>query len=165
MTQTVDRCKNGACTRPIYRGRVCYRCWAGIKWTSICQRVANKNGNNPSYEGLPIGFTREGLIKWVMDNPPPADMQQPSIDRIKPELGYSPGNIRWLEKRRNIPGPNRDLPEGQRKCSRCGAVKPATNEYFPRTVKEGRKALSTFCHPCNRVYQNNWRQRDSRAAS
>jgi hypothetical protein len=45
-------CKNGGCQRPIYRGRVCFRCWAGIKWTSVMQRVANKNGNNNSYEGI-----------------------------------------------------------------------------------------------------------------
>ena len=80
------RCRNGGCTRKIYRGKYCFRCWAGVKWTSIIQRVENKNGNNPSYVGIPIKFTRESLIKWVYDNPPPIYMDIPSIDRIVPKL-------------------------------------------------------------------------------
>lgn len=153
-----SHCNNGGCTRPLYRGKECFRCWAGTKWTSIVQRLENKTGHCNAYVGLPLGFTRETLIQWVFDNPPPADMAQPSIDRIKPELGYAPGNIRWLEFRKNTKGANRDLPDDRRMCSRCKQVKPADNEHFPRTVKRGRKTLSTMCHPCNRVYQAKWRE-------
>jgi hypothetical protein len=153
-----SQCSNGGCTRPTYRGKYCFRCWAGVKWTSIVQRIENKTGHCRAYEGLPLGFTRETLIQWVLDNPPPEDMQWPSIDRIKPELGYAPGNIRWIERNKNVKGPNRDLPYGLRGCSRCKLVKPEDNVNFPRTVKRGRKTYSSMCLECNRVYQSNWRE-------
>jgi hypothetical protein len=148
-----SRCRNGGCTRPTYRGKYCFRCWAGVKWTSIVQRIQNKTGHCKAYEGLPLGFTREELIKWVLDNPPPADMAQPSIDRIKPELGYVPGNIRWLEMKKNRTGGNRDLPEELRQCAICKEVKP----FYSFPIGKGRRRGS-YCKPCNRTYQNNWKE-------
>lgn len=154
MKITTQQCHNGNCTRPIYRGKYCFRCWSGVKWTSIVQRLENKTGHCNAYVGLPLGFTRESLIQWVLDNPPPPEMQEPSIDRIKPELGYVPGNIRWLEFRKNRAGGNRDLPDGQRACSICKTVKPATNEYFPRASG----GLGSYCKPCNNAYQARWKR-------
>jgi hypothetical protein len=119
------------------------------------QRIENANGHCASYVGIPLGFTREELIAWVLQNPPPADMKWPSIDRIEPAKGYVPGNIRWLEFRRNCAGANRDLPDGMRRCAICGEVKPAANEYFPRNKTK----LSAYCHPCNRAYQREWKER------
>lgn len=156
-------CRNGGCTsQVVYRGKYCFRCWAGVKWTSIVQRLENKTGHCNSYVGIPIDFTREELISWVLNNPPPKDMQKPSIDRIIPELGYTKGNIRWLEFRKNASGPNRDLPDGYRRCAICAVVKLATNEFFP-FGKSGR--FSSYCKPCNRVYQHNWElKRETRHA-
>lgn len=145
-------CRNGGCTKPIYRGRVCFRCWAGIKWTSIRQRIENKNGNNPSYEGIPLGFTREELILWVMGNPPPETLEVPSIDRIIPELGYVPGNIRWIEKDLNSCGPQRDLMlNGKRMCAKCKQVFPASNSIFVKQSKN-KHGLGIYCKPCWRGY-------------
>ena len=160
MTHAAESlCNNGGCTRPRYRGKECYRCWAGTKWTSIVLRLRNANGRCASYIGLPLGFTRETLIQWVFDNPPPEDMETPSIDRIKPELGYVPGNIRWLDRRKNSAGPNRDLPDELRRCAICKTVKPFYS--FPIGSKDKRR--SSYCKPCSREYQRNWEaQRDAR---
>lgn len=151
---SLDTCKNGNCTKLIYRGRVCYRCWAGIKWTSINQRVANKNGNNPSYEGVPIKFTRLAFIQWVLDNPPPRSMATPSIDRIEPELGYAPGNIRWLDRRRNSAGNNRDVPDGQRWCNHCARVLPISAFGVNNGRKWGPK-VQVYCRSCRESYRLN----------
>lgn len=43
--------------------------------------------------GTPIAFRRDG-IRGPVDS-------SPSLDRIKPELGYVPGNIRWISMRAN----------------------------------------------------------------
>ena len=145
-------CSNGGCTRQVYRGKHCFRCWAGVKWTSIVQRIGNKTGHCPTYVGIPLGFTREEFVRWVLDNRPPADMQHPSIDRIEPKLGYVPGNIRWLEFRKNSSGANRDLPDDLRRCAICTKVKPFFS--FP---KNGKKR-SSYCKPCNNVYQKNWEE-------
>lgn len=117
------------------------------------QRVANVNGKCSSYVGIPLAFTKETLIQWVMDNPPPADMRQPSIDRIVESKGYVPGNIRWLELRKNSAGPNKDLPDELRRCAICKAVKPFYS--FPMGSRNRR---SSYCKPCNRVYQRNWEE-------
>ena len=151
-------CTNGDCTRPVYRGKDCFRCWAGVKWYSITQRLRNANGKCKSYVGVPLGFTRAEFIQWVIDNPPPWDMEKPSIDRIKPELGYVPGNIRWLELRKNSAGPNRDLPDGLRRCAICRGTKPFYS--FPMGARGLR---SSYCKPCNRAYQRQWES--NRAAS
>lgn len=162
MTETIRaagtaHCRNGGCRRPLYRTQFCFRCWAGTKWVSIWQRIQNKNGNTPSYVGVTLGFMKADFIQWVLDNPPPEHLDEPSIDRIINELGYAPGNIRWIERRYNSAGTNKDLaPQGLRKCSKCSAILPANNEHFPRTVKHGRRTLSTMCKPCNRVYQYAW---------
>lgn len=105
------QCVNGGCTRsPRFRDTLhCFRCWAGIKWTSILQRVANVNGRCASYVGIPLGYTRSEFVAWVIANPPPEWMARPSIDRIVTPLGYVPGNIRWLEFREN--------------CRSCGRFK------------------------------------------
>lgn len=100
------QCMNGGCTRiGRYRDTTdCFRCWAGVKWTSVVARIQNKNGRCQSYVGTPLGFTREEFVAWVMLNPPPETMARPSIDRITPSQGYVPGNIRWLEQRINARG-------------------------------------------------------------
>lgn len=158
----MSHCSNGGCRQPVYRGKYCFRCWAGVKWTSIVQRLENKMGNCNSYVGIPLGFTRETLIHWVLENPPPKDMKIPSIDRIKGALGYVPGNIRWLERDRNSAGPNRDVPIGLRPCRKCGNTYPLTATFF---VRNGGKNIpfSHYCRACNRVYQREWEKR--RAAS
>jgi hypothetical protein len=144
--------------RPIYRGRVCFRCWAGIKWTSIWQRVQNKNGNNPSYAGVPINFTKEGLIQWVMDNPPPKHLEEPSIDRIVDSLGYSPGNLQWLEKRQNSRAHLKYLPPDVQYCAKCKEAKPATTEFFNKSSGRSR-GISSYCRPCNNAYKMAWHKR------
>lgn len=151
-----SHCGNGGCTRPVYRAHKCYRCWIGMKWWSLTARLRNASGNCNSYVGIPLGFTRKQFIAWGLSNVPPNDMECPSIDRIIPQRGYVPGNIRWWPMRKNIEEPNRDLPDSERCCSICHGIFPATNEYFPRTRKGGKPALSSFCKPCNRIYQNKW---------
>lgn len=146
-----EHCNNGDCKRPIFRTQFCLRCWAGVKWTSIRQRVENKNGNNPSYEGVKIGFTKETLIKWVMENPPPASLEIPSIDRIVPELGYSPGNVRWIERNRNSSATNRDSPDGQRICGSCKQMFPADPLFFGPLKRNKTVGLNSVCRVCSRV--------------
>lgn len=153
-------CQNGGCIRPKYRGRVCFRCWAGIKWTSVKQRVENKNGNNPSYQGIPLGFTKETLISWVLNNPPLLCLTEPSIDRIVPALGYVFGNIRWIEKRKNSAGSQRDVEDGFRICAKCKRKLPLTSAFFGinRGKKWGAK-LQTYCSECGKVAQREWNNR------
>ena len=143
------KCKNGGCTRPIYRGRVCYRCWAGIKWTSIMQRCQNKNGNNPSYSKVKIHFTRDELISWVIKNVPPADMEIPSIDRIIPSLGYSLDNIRWIEKKINSRNLQRDIPYGMHRCPSCMIVFERNRSNFVFKNKK-LNSYSSYCIGCHR---------------
>lgn len=150
-----SHCNNGGCVRPIYRGKECFRCWAGTKWTSIVQRLENKTGHCNAYVGIPLGFTREQLIKWVMDNPPPVDMQKPSIDRIVDSVGYVPGNIRWLEFRKNASKANKDAPDGHRICAKCRILKPLDGDNFPRNGARG-IPFGNYCIPCNRQYQKEW---------
>jgi hypothetical protein len=116
----------------------------------VRQRVENKNGNNPSYEGIPLTFTKETLIKWVSDNPPPRELDIPSIDRVIPHLGYIPGNIRWLERNKNSSGTQRDIEEGKWKCFRCKRILPLTIEYFNKNVSTP-KGFQTYCNDCRRV--------------
>lgn len=134
------------------------RCWAGMKWTSIRQRVENKNGNNPSYEGRPLLFTKESLIAWIMSNPPPADMQEPSVDKIVDELGYAPGNIRWLEKRANSRLHHKDVPLDMQVCPICKVTKPRTIEYFSQN-KGKASGVHNYCRPCDRQYKRDWSKR------
>ena len=149
-----QKCNNGGCSRPAYRGKYCFRCWAGVKWTSLSQRVRR----DPSYAGVPILFTRAELIEWVLKNPPPAGMEKPSIDRIEPKLGYRFENIRWLEFSKNSSKSNRDVEDGFRRCPRCGKIKPLNNENFTKNapIKGG---FNHYCKPCNRKYQNDWRRK------
>lgn len=158
-----SHCGNGGCKRPIYRGRVCFRCWAGIKWTSIIQRVNNVSGHCPTYVGIPVGFTKEELIQWVLDNPPPKSMETPSIDRIIPKKGYVPGNIRWLEKRKNATGMQRDLPEGKRGCPKCEKVFPDTLKYFGVNNHHVKKK-QTYCRSCKLKYDRAWREKHAACA-
>ena len=146
-----EPCTNGECTRAIFRTQFCLRCLAGVNLTSIRQRIENNNGNNPSYVGVPLNFTKETLIKWVMDNPPPGDLSEPSIDRIVPEIGYSPGNIRWIEKVRNSSATNRDTPDGQRICGACKQMFPAEPMFFGSLGKNKTLGLNSLCRVCSRV--------------
>lgn len=149
-----EHCNNGGCTRPTYRGKECFRCWAGTKWTSIRQRVENKNGNNPSYEKVPLVVTKEELIQWVLTNPPPPEMDEPSIDRIIPTIGYALGNIRWLEKRINSRHCQRDIPLGFKCCIGCGEIKPLE---LPHWGRSGSSKWQGRCNPCRRQYDRTWR--------
>jgi len=151
LTGDLAHCQNGDCRRPIYRTHVCFRCWAGVKWTSIRQRVENKNGNNPSYEGVPLLFTKETLIQWVLDNPPPIDLVEPSIDRIVDAIGYAPGNLQWIEKRLNSRGPRKNIPLNHQYCALCKSIKPRNAEHF--TVNRSKPSgLSNYCRPCENSY-------------
>ena len=152
------KCKNGGCTREIYRGIFCFRCWAGVKWTSIKQRVENKNGNNPSYENMPIGFTKKELIEWVLKNPPPKELITPSIDRIESKLGYIKENIQWLERNKNSAGHRKNVPDGFRICPICNKKLKAHPNYFG--VNNGKKygaKLQTYCKKCKKEYDRKWR--------
>jgi hypothetical protein len=146
-------CNNGGCTRQIYRGRKCFRCWAGIKWTSIWQRIQNKNGHNPHYAKVSLDVGKVELINWILENPPPLGMDRPSIDRIDNSKGYSLDNIRWLEHRINSKWIQRDTPEGFKKCVGCGETKPLTTLYWsPNGNKwQGR------CRLCKLTYDRAWR--------
>lgn len=148
-----QKCNNGGCSRAAYRGKYCFRCWAGVKWTSLNQRVCK----DPSYAGVQVLFSRKEFIDWILQNPPPPDMEKPSIDRIDPKLGYRFGNIRWLEFSRNCAGANRDVQDGFRKCSKCGEIKELNNENF---TKNGpcKAGFNHYCKPCNRKYQQEWRK-------
>src|SRR5262249_34295664 len=130
-------------------------CWAGVKWTSVRQRIENKNGNNPSYVGVPLQFTKTEFIKWILDNPPPKHLVEPSLDRIVDEIGYAPGNIRWIEKRANSRGRWKDLPPDLQHCALCGEDKPATTEYFVANRAKP-SGIGSYCRPCNAIYQRKW---------
>lgn len=96
---TGNKCRNGNCSRNTYRGRRCFRCWVGDKWTSLHQRAEGNYG--ACYIGVPFSITRSEFIRWTLNNPPPATMKWPSIDRIIAKKGYIWGNIQWLEFRDN----------------------------------------------------------------
>lgn len=147
----MTHCNNGGCTKAIYRGKECFRCWAGTKWDSMQQRVRNRNKNYQTYEGLPLGFKRKEFIAWAQANPPPDSMKWPSVDRVVAAAGYVFGNIRWLELRKNSSGIQRDIQAGFKKCPKCLQVLPLNAEFFG-----GRKDFSCYCKPCERVYKNNW---------
>lgn len=149
-----DHCNNGGCTRPIYRGKECFRCWAGTKWTSIWQRIQNKNGHNPSYESVLLEVGRSELINWILENPPPKGMERPSIDRIDNNKGYSLSNIRWLEHRINSRHCQRDAPKGLKICSGCGLTKPLSHFNKNRSRPDG---VQSRCQPCSRNYERQWR--------
>jgi hypothetical protein len=141
-------CSNGGCSRPLYRDTAdCFRCWVGVKWTSIIQRIANANGHCSSYVNLPLGFTREQFIDWATKNPPPRWMARPSIDRIVPQNGYAPGNIRWLEMRLNARGSQRDVPLSRRACPLCLRVLTLNAENFHRN-RSARRGFNTYCREC-----------------
>lgn len=157
-TLTGTRCKNGGCTREIYRGAFCFRCWAGVKWTSMRQRVENKNGNNPSYENIPLLFTKEEIVQWVYDNPPPTNLEEPSIDRIIPEKGYSLDNIRWIEKRINSSGVQRDIPLDKKRCPLCRQIL----DLDAFGIHNGRWNLrhrQSRCKKCKIEYDRKWREK------
>lgn len=141
-------CSNGGCVRPLYRDTAdCFRCWLGVKWTSIIQRLANANGKCSSYVGLPLGFTREQFIEWATNNPPPQWMARPSIDRITPKAGYVPGNIRWLEMRLNSRGSQRDIPFEHRRCPVCCRILILNASNFHRN-RSARRGFNTYCRRC-----------------
>lgn len=152
-------CTNGGCTRSRYRiTKYCFRCWAGVKWTSIKQRIENKMGNCNSYVGIPIEFNRDELIHWVLQNPPPPDMIRPSIDRIIPSKGYTLTNIRWLELSKNCSGNQRDVDDGFRICPICKVRRELNLYNFG--VNNGRKwgsKFQSYCRTCKNKYDTQWR--------
>jgi 5-methylcytosine-specific restriction endonuclease McrA len=46
--------------------------------------------------------------------------------------------------------------KGQKRCTRCGELKPGTTEYFPRH-KATRDGLNPSCKVCEKVRQQKWR--------
>lgn len=90
------------CTRPLFRVRRCLRCWAGMIYGGIRDRVTGKHPyKGRKYIGLPLEFTRPEFVRWVTNNPPPLNMEQPSVDRIEESLGYTLTNIQWMPTRQN----------------------------------------------------------------
>lgn len=140
-------CKNGGCTNVKYRGRLCLNCWARKRFSSIVERITDKNGKHPTYKGLPLGFTLKSMVDWIFLNPEHMEMDKPSIDRIVPELGYVPGNIRWLEMNKNCPGMQRDLADGMRGCPGCKKIFPETTQYFWRNRRQA-NGLAVYCKTC-----------------
>ena len=143
----MKECNNGGCTRPVYRGTECYRCWCGTKWDSMKQRTENRNGHYPQWEGVPLTVTRREFIEWAQQNQPPEDMGLPSIDRIVGHLGYSLGNIQWMESRQNSRGGAKNIPLSHRKCPRCETVLELSSVNFHRNRKNP-LGYQTYCKPC-----------------
>ncbi len=148
-------CNNGGCTRPIYRGKECFRCWAGTKWTSMRQRVENKNGNNDRYEKVPLLVSKDDLINWILQNPPPQEIEWPSIDRIDNDVGYSLDNIRWLDHRINSKHCQRDIPEGFKQCPGCLQILPLESFGIHNGKPYGVRRQSR-CRPCHNTYRRIW---------
>lgn len=144
----MSRCTNGGCTKPLYSGKECFRCWLGTKWDSMQQRVRNRDGHYHTYEGIPLGFNRKEFIQWGIDNPPPLGMLKPSIDRIEPRYGYVFGNIRWLSVSKNASGPQRDIPDGFKSCPRCKNVYRLHSDFFPPRKKRWGAQFDSYCHSC-----------------
>ena len=145
----MNHCNNGGCTKPVYRGKECLRCWLGTKWDSMQQRIRNRMGNCNSYVGIPLAFGRRDFIAWATDNPPPVEMKSPSIDRINPKLGYVFGNIRWLEFSRNSSGKQRDIPEGFYLCCPCKRVLPLSAFGVNNSKRWGKK-IQSHCRECRK---------------
>ena len=143
---STEICNNGGCTSPVFRGKECIYCWAGTKFDSMKSRIANRNGKTKSYVGIPLEFTRRELISWVLSFPPPDTIKNPSIDRIDPKKGYVPGNIRWLEFRVNCKGPQRDIPEGLKRCPKCFQILPLNTTHFH--ADNSRKGFQSQCKKC-----------------
>lgn len=149
-------CNHGGCTKPVYIGAFCIRCWAGAKFNTMRTRVRNWKGKFPCYAGLPLGFTRKEFVEWAVNNPPPKNMRRPSIDRIVPELGYVPGNVRWLELEVNARHSQRDMPEGMATCPRCKKVYPLTEEIWGKNSCPRHKR-QCYCKKCKLEYDFQWR--------
>jgi len=150
-------CNNGDCKRPIYRGTECFKCWAGTKWDSMKQRVENRRGNYPQWQGKSLEFTRREFVAWALANPPPPEMERPSVDRIDAERGYLFGNIRWLEFSQNCRNQQHDVPAGLKRCPRCGETKPLTLEFFGvNRAKRNGAGFQEYFHPCRRAYSRDW---------
>jgi hypothetical protein len=145
-------CNNGGCTKPVYRGKECYRCWLGTKWDSMKARVENKRNHYPQWAGISLGISRADFIVWGFYRSPPADMKHPSIDRIKSALGYIDGNIQWLEARQNSRGGRKNVPLTHRYCTRCGKTKPLTSEFFNKNSSRWKMGFQAYCRPCQKDY-------------
>jgi hypothetical protein len=140
-------CNNGGCTRPVYRGKECYRCWLGTKWDSMKARVENKRNHYPQWAGVALGINRSEFIVWGLRNPPALSMLQPSIDRIDSGKGYWLTNIQWLEARQNSRGAQKNVPLDRRRCIRCKKVKRLDRQYF-HFNRANRLGFQSICIPC-----------------
>lgn len=149
-------CNNGCCKKPVYIGKECFRCWAGTKFDSIMQRVRNRNGNYPTYEGLRVLFTRRSFIRWAENNRPD-NFKRPSLDRIVPSLGYIPENVRWIEVGKNSSGAQRDIPDGFYLCKPCGRILPLSC-FGKHNGKRYGKPKQTYCKECKLSYDRQWRK-------
>lgn len=146
----VSHCNNGGCTRPVFRGKECLRCWLGTKWDSMKQRCDHKNDHNRTYNGIELHITRQQFLEWAKVNPPPLTMKCPSIDRIETRGHYTLDNIRWLEFRINSRRNQRDTPDGFCRCPRCGKILPLTPDYFRRCRKDA-AGFQTTCKICKQM--------------
>lgn len=150
------QCVYGICRKAREMGRQCYDCWLKAKWRGMKQRIENRNGKSPTYEGLPMEFTQKQFVKWGRENRPDPRMANPSIDKIIDSKGYVPGNIRWLPLLVNLRQNQKDVPEGFWKCTKCQQVKPHTFEFFSRHA--GRPhGLHSSCRPCYNAHMVNYR--------
>jgi len=139
------------CTKPRYRNRRCFTCWAGQKFNAILSRV---NGHIPYkgriYIGMELSFNSREFIAWAIENPPPAELVKPSIDRIVDHIGYRLTNIQWMETSRNARKGNKDLPDNMQRCTRCRAVLPRTLEFFIRS-SQSKSGIGNLCLKHRRV--------------
>lgn len=156
--QSEAACSNGGCTRPTYRGKYCYRCWVGVKWWSITQRIRNLNGKCASYVGVPLEMTREEFIAWATDNPPPDDMKWPSLDRIVDGRGYRLDNIQWLEQRANSRTTQKWLPMTHRRCPRCETTYRLSHANFNRS-KSNPFGFQMYCRECQKAVNKEYHER------
>lgn len=150
VASVLYRCNNGGCTRPIYRGKECFVCWAGTKWDSMKQRTDHRHGRNLCYTGISLKIKRREFILWALLHPPPHSMKQPSIDRIETKGDYTLENIRWLELKMNNRHSQRDTPAGFWICSHCHRMVPLTPDNFYRCSKNP-SGFQTQCKSCRRM--------------
>lgn len=144
-------CNNGGCTRAVYRGKECFKCWLGTKWDSMKQRVENKRGHYPHWSGITFTIGRKEFVAWGLENPPPTDMKDPSVDRIISANGYVAGNIQWLPFLQNSRNKAKDVPMSHRRCTRCGQVKELSLENFHRNASNP-LGFQSYCKSCRSSY-------------
>lgn len=126
----------------------------GKLWTTLLQRIGNKNGKNPSYASVQLQMTKNEFLTWgvpkfaqfIKENPD----AKPSIDRKNSDLHYSIDNLQILawgensKKRKN--NKNLNAPDGHAWCSVCCQYKPLSRFFRNKAQAYGRDSYCKDCH-------------------